>query len=204
MKRILSFILLFGSLLTLTACSDAADSSKVPDKTGLEPYALSEKEQDLLAAFGIQDKAQILSFRAPEETTSLHINVYQLSGGGNEWENIGGGDVSLDTTGMESPEQQSGTFTMQLRKDRSIDFDIDYIGHFSFETEPFTFDQEVIGSTWSFLDSFQNIEPDTEIPVAVIVYDSGNHMPSCTPQDYFDPSNFEGMDLVQAVTLEFE
>ncbi|MDE6220383.1 MAG: hypothetical protein K2G51_08170, partial [Lachnospiraceae bacterium] len=64
-------------------------------------------------------------------------------------------------------------------------------------------DQKIVGSTRSFLDSFQDIALNTEIPIAVMVYDSGTRMQSYTPQDYFEPSKFEEMDLVQVVTLEF-
>ena len=54
-----------------------------------------------------------------------------------------------------------------------------------------------------FLESFENIELNAEIPVAVMLCGSGTRMPGCTPQDYFDPSKFEGIDFAQAVTLEF-
>jgi len=50
---------------------------------------------------------------------------------------------------------------------------------------------------------FQGIEMDKEIPVAIMVYDSGTIMRSYSLQDYFEPSKFEGMDLVQVVTLTF-
>jgi hypothetical protein len=54
-----------------------------------------------------------------------------------------------------------------------------------------------------FLQEFQRIEMDKEIPVAFMVYDSGTIMRSYSLQDYFEPSKFEGMDLVQVVTLTF-
>ncbi|MBS5824758.1 MAG: hypothetical protein KID00_13065 [Clostridium argentinense] len=36
-----------------------------------------------------------------------------------------------------------------------------------------------------------------------MVCDSGIKMRSCSLQDYFDPARFDGMDLVQVVTLTF-
>lgn len=42
-----------------------------------------------------------------------------------------------------------------------------------------------------------------EIPVALMVYDSGTSMSGYSLQDYFDPSVFDGMDFVQVVTLTF-
>jgi len=53
------------------------------------------------------------------------------------------------------------------------------------------------------LQEFQRIEMDNEIPIAFMVYDSGTIMRSYSLQDYFKPSIFEGMDLVQVVTLTF-
>ncbi len=54
-----------------------------------------------------------------------------------------------------------------------------------------------------FLQEFPRIEIDKEIPIAFMVYDSGTIMRSYSLQDYFEPSIFEGMDLVQVVTLIF-
>lgn len=58
-------------------------------------------------------------------------------------------------------------------------------------------------STKEFLQEFQKIEMDKEIPVALMVYDSGTIISSYLLQDYFEVSKFEGMDLVQVVTLTF-
>ncbi len=201
MKRKLPFILLLSSILTLTACSDTEVSSNILDKEGIAPYELSEKDQNLLASFGITDNAQIISFRAPAEAATLQVSVYQ-SNNGSSWEKIGGGAVSIGTSGK-SPDQLSGTFTMRQHRDHSMEFHLDCSGHFSFETEPITFGSESVGSTMGFLESFENIELNAEIPVAVMLCGSGTRMPGCTPQDYFDPSKFEGIDFAQAVTLEF-
>ena len=54
-----------------------------------------------------------------------------------------------------------------------------------------------------FLEEFREMELDEEAPVAVMAYDSGTRMRSFSTEDYFEPSKFEGIDLVQAVTLEF-
>ena len=64
-------------------------------------------------------------------------------------------------------------------------------------------DGEEMASVKGFLQEFQPIAMNTEIPVALMVYDSGTSMKSYTLQDYFEPSKFDGMDLVQVVTLEF-
>jgi len=55
----------------------------------------------------------------------------------------------------------------------------------------------------AYLPESQEIELNMEIPVAILVYDSGTTMRSYAPEQYFTPEDFEGMDLVQAVTLRF-
>ena len=42
-----------------------------------------------------------------------------------------------------------------------------------------------------------------EVPVALFLEDGGTSMKSLTPQSYFTPQELEGMDVAQAVTLEF-
>lgn len=201
MKKGLSFILSFIMALNLTACSGSGDISKTLTKEGIAPYDLSESGQYILESFGMADTSQIISFHAPEEAVSLKVNVYRL-GVGHTWEMIGGGSISLDA-GRESAEPLTGAFTMRLREDYGIDFNINAAGRISFKTDAIMLDQEITGSTKGFLQEFRNIELNTEIPVAVMVYDSGLSMQNYSLQDYFEPSKFEGMDLVQAVTLEF-
>lgn len=204
LKKKLFFILFLNFLLALTACSNAERSSNKLnslDKEGIAPYELSENEQDLLEAFGMSDTSQIITFNAPKETQTINVHVYRLVND-NMWEQIGGGAISSGAE-RKSSELLTGTFTIQLRENYCIDFNINYTGQYSFQTEPIIPDQKIVGSTRGFLESFQNIELNTEIPVAVMVYDSGTKMRSYTPQDYFEPSKFEGMDLVQVVTLEF-
>ena len=64
-------------------------------------------------------------------------------------------------------------------------------------------EQEPLGSTKGYLAEFRPIELNEEIPLAIMVYDSGTSMRSYTPQDYYDTSAFEDMDLAQAVTVRF-
>ena len=49
----------------------------------------------------------------------------------------------------------------------------------------------------------REITMETEIPVALMVYESDAAMPAYCLEDYFEPSRFDGRELVQAVTLEF-
>src|SRR5690606_31936681 len=92
---------------------------------------------------------------------------------------------------------------MQLKENYAIDFNINASGRASYKTDEIVLDTETMASTKGFLQKFQKIELNKEMPVAIMVYDSGTSMRSYSLQDYFDPSKFEGMDLVQVVTLTF-
>ena len=76
-------------------------------------------------------------------------------------------------------------------------------GRSSYKTEEIFLESDVIASSVGFLDESQEIQLNEEIPVAVMAYDSKTGMKNFTLQDFFDPSAFEGLDLVQAVTLMF-
>ena len=184
-----------GLSLLLSACSSSQD------REGIGPCDLSEQEVELLEAFGIRDTSQILTFKAPKGAITVSTNVYQLTDDG-AWEVIGDGQISIGKE-REPVDFLEGSFVMQLRKDYGIDFRINCAGQASYETEGTVMKQEPLASTRGFLQEFKTIELNTEIPVAVMVYDSGTSMQSCGPDDYYEPEKFEGMDLVQAVTLEF-
>ena len=96
-----------------------------------------------------------------------------------------------------------GTFALELGKDYTVSFRINSQGTASYETEPIFLEKEIVGSAVGFLEEFREMELDEEAPVAVMAYDSGTRMRSFSTEDYFEPSKFEGIDLVQAVTLEF-
>lgn len=97
----------------------------------------------------------------------------------------------------------SGTFNLQLKENHAIDFNINSSGRASFKTDEIILDTETMASAKGFLQEYQEIEIDKEISVALIVYDSGTVMRSYSLEDYFEPAKFEGMDLVQVVTLMF-
>ncbi|MDE5698398.1 MAG: hypothetical protein K2I96_13480 [Lachnospiraceae bacterium] len=149
MKKLL-FILSLNFLFVFTACSNVQSSS---DKEGIAPYELSEREQDLLEAFGMSDTSQILTFHAPKETQTINVNIYRLVDV-NVWEKIGGGAISSGVE-RESSELLSGSLTMQLRENDCIDININYAGQYSFQTEPIVSDQKIVGSTRGFLESFR-------------------------------------------------
>ncbi len=201
MKRCISVMILFSLMLTLTACSSKADLPKVLSKEGISPYELSESEKYILQSFNMEDTSQIISFNAPKEAITLNVNVYRLEEGG-KWSNIGHGGISIGTD-RKPIDQLTGTFTMQLKENYTIELVINTGGKTSYKTDEILLDSEVRISIKVFLQEFQDITINTEIPVALMMYDSGMSMRSYTLQDYFEPLKFESMDLVQIVTLEF-
>lgn len=200
-KRLLSLILISAIVMTLLACSNKTDSPKLLTKEGIMPYELSESEKYILQSFGMEGNSQIISFHAPKEAITLNVNVYKLENG-KKWGKIGGGAISIGAE-REPAEQLTGTFAMQLKENYSIDLNINSSGRASYKTDEIILDTETMASTKGFLQEFQNIELNKEIPVALMVYDSGTSMRSYSLQDYFAPSKFDGMDLVQVVTLTF-
>ena len=188
-------------IVTLAACSRGSDLPKTLAKEGIAPYELSDSEKYILQSFDMYSTSQIISFHAPKEAISLNVNVYRLEDNG-KWSKIGGGGISIGTD-RKPIDQLTGTFAMQLKENYSIDFHINASGVASYKTDEILLDSEIIASVKSFLQEFQTIEMNTEIPVALMVYDSGTGMESYSLQDYFEPSKFDGMDLVQVVTLKF-
>ena len=200
-RKILFPLILIIIAMVIVACSNTTDSPKLLTKEGITPYDLSESEKYILQSFGMEGNSQIISFHAPKEAITLNVNVYRLEVD-KSWKSIGGGAVSIGTD-REPIDQLTGTFTMQLKENYAIDFNINTSGRASFKTNEIILDAETMASTKGFLQEFQKIEINKEIPVALMVYDSGTSMRSYSLKDYFDPSKFDGMDLVQVVTLTF-
>lgn len=202
MKRFFSAALLIIMILMLCACTNKNDSYKPLSKEGIAPYELSESEKYILQSFGMDDTAQIIAFHAPKEAISLNVNVYHL-GDDEAWNKVIGGGISIEAD-REPMDQRTGTFTMQIRENYAMDLIINTAGGVaSYKTDEIVLNSETMASTTSFLQEFQEITLNTEIPVALMVYDSGTSMQGCSLQDYFEPSKFAEMDLVQVVTLEF-
>lgn len=201
MRKIFTIFLVMALTTVLSACSNNTDSPKLLSKEGVAPYDLSESDTYLLESLGIKNDTTIISFKAPKTAKSLKVNVYVLNDD-DTWHVIGDGQVLLgqDTN---PDDRLEGTFTMMLKDNYAIDFNINTMGMASFQTETLDVDSEITASLKGFLTDFQKIEINKEIPVALMVYDSGSSMRSYAMEDFFSPSSFEDVDLVQAVTLTF-
>ncbi|MFA5522820.1 MAG: hypothetical protein WDA24_00530 [Tissierellales bacterium] len=201
MRKYFLIILIVVMIMTLTACSGNKDTPKLLNKEGIAPYELTARESYLLQSFGMENNSQIIAFNAPKEAITMEVNVYSSKDNA-DWESIGGGAISLGNERVPA-EQLTGTFTMLLKENYTIDFHINCSGRASYKTNKIDIDSEYMASTKGFLTEFQDIEINKEIPIAIMVYDSGTIMRSYSLQDYFEPSKFHGMDLVQVVTLKF-
>lgn len=95
------------------------------------------------------------------------------------------------------------TLTACSDSKHTIDFHINCSGRASYKTNEIDVDSEYMASTKVFLTEFQDIEINKEIPVAIMVYDSGTSMRSYSLQDYFEPLEFNGMDLVQVEIIGY-
>ncbi|MEK4424673.1 hypothetical protein [Solibacillus sp. FSL K6-1523] len=201
MKKFFVLFLMMAMIIMLAACSNNASKTKLLSKEGVAPYELSESDAYLLQSLGLEMDANILSFKAPKTAKGLNVNAYVLNNDGT-WEDIGGVGVSLgQDTGTD--ERLQGTFAMLLKENYAIDFNIHINGRFTSQTEALNVNFENMASLKGFLTDFRKIELNKEIPVALMVYDGGDSMRSYEMEDFFSPSIFEGMDLVQAVTLTF-
>lgn len=160
-------------------------------------------ESQLLQYFQLgRPVPRILSFRAPEAARSVQVHVYRLKG--EVWEETGGGGMSL---GEDGPAKVlKGVFTMTLEEGYDVAFNLILENG---GMAAYTADGGGAGAgemrMWqiAFSGNLAPIALGEEIPVALMVYDGGTQMRSFQVGDYFSPAVLEGMDLVQAVTLEF-
>ena len=200
MKKIslicISFILIFA----LAGCGNhSVDKPKLLEETGIAPYPLSENEIYVLDSFDIDDRnSQIVAFNVPIEATAVNVHVYQL-GEKSNWEHVadGGATIKSDSGANEI----SGTVAMQLKENYSISFNLNK--NYQFTTDEIFPEFTQLGSMAVFLNEFQEIKINEEIPIAIMVSDSGGDMRGYTIEDYFETELFEGMDLVQAITVSF-
>ncbi len=201
MKKFCALLLMMIMAIVLSACTNNAGEPKSLSKEGVVPYKVSESDTYLLDSLGIKMDTNIVSFKAPKTARGLNINAYILNDDGT-WKDAGGLGISLGQD-ADADERLEGTFAMLLKDNYAIDFNINTNGRSSFKTGALDVDFEMMASAKGFLTEFQKIEMNKEIPVALMIYDGGNSMRTYEMEDFFSPSKFEGMDLVQAVTLTF-
>lgn len=200
LKKIIFAIILFSMAAALSACSGKEEVPKLLNKEGIAPYELSQSEHYVLEMFGMDKSSHMISFNAPNEAITLKITVYYLEG--EAWTEVGGGAVSLGED-REISRRLQGTMAMELRENHVMDFTVDTMGRAAFTSKEIQPVGEESAQAVGFLQDFKEIELNKEIPIALMVYDDGTSMKELSLDYYFEPSMFEGMNLVQAVTVTF-
>ena len=168
MKKELSFLFMFVMLLSLSACSEKLNDAAILDKVGIAPYDLSEEGEYILQSFGMENTSQIFTFKAPEEAITMNVKVYCLENS-EKWHPVGGSAISIGKS-REPIEQLEGTFAMQLQENYVVDFYINCAGQMSSESEEIVFESEGMASVKVFLQEFEEVKLNTEVPVALMVY----------------------------------
>lgn len=165
----------------------------------LEPYELSQDQEELLELLGLSDRVGVIKFTGPEEAAALSIDTYVLRDGA--WETTGGGQLSREEAG----EPWEGLAAIQSREDYSIGLRVRTEGIASYTTDAAAPESDPQGWALQFLDEEMPVVLGEPAPVALFLYSGDGSLRTHALTDFADPAAFdgEGLALVQAVTLTF-
>lgn len=182
-------------LALLTGCG-----SQTPQAgSALEPYELSQDQEELLELLGLSDRVGVIKFTGPEEAAALSIDTYELQDG--QWQATGGGQISREEAG----EPWEGLAAIQSREDYSISLRVRTEGIASYTTDAAAPESDPQGWALQFLDEEMPVVLGEPAPVALFLYSGDGSLRTHALTDFADPAAFDGEDLalVQAVTLTF-
>lgn len=200
MRKIIA-VMLCVCVLAFAGCSNtedttdkdtAAQGAKYLEKEGIAPYDLSEGEEYILDVMNIKKDALLVSYNATENSKMLMVRVYNLNDG--QWDETG------NLTFVIADDNKHGTISI-MEKDNYV-LELSTISAYT-ESEKIDDENEYVQSQKTVINDFQNIELNKEIPVAIYINDSDTAGVPIELSEFSDPSNFEGIDLVRAVTFEF-
>ena len=200
MRKIIA-VMLCVCMLAFAGCSNtenptdndtAAQGAKYLEKEGIAPYELSEGEEYILNVMNIKKDALLVSYNATENSKMLMVRVYNLNDG--QWDETG------NLAFVIADDNKQGTISI-MEKDNYV-LELSTISA-STKSEKIDDDNEYVQSQKTVINDFQNIELNKEIPVAIYINDSDTAGVPHELSEFSDPSNFEGIDLVRAVTFEF-
>ena len=200
MRKIIA-VMLCVCVLAFAGCSNtedttdkdtAAQGAKYLEKEGIAPYDLSEGEEYILNVMNIKKDALLVSYNATENSKMLMVRVYNLNDG--QWDETG------NLTFVIADDNKHGTISI-MEKDNYV-LELSTISA-SAKSEKIDDENEYVQSQKTVINDFQNIELNKEIPVAIYIHDSDTAGVPIELSEFSDPSNFEGIDLVRAVTFEF-
>lgn len=216
-KRIL--VLLILSLIMAAGCgnkdSNNTDNTRaieeVENEIGVRPYNLSDENMDLLKVLNLEEKANILSFKAPRTTKNIKANICILEEG-RTWKVIDRLSMKIeDKHFYYNDDVLKGTFSMIISdvntKEMNINIGPSILSLMRDRGEYRMYSDMYKGNFVSssiFLEDFKKIELNKEIPVAIMVKNIGGEISSYNINSFFDTAKFEDMDYVEAVTLIFE
>lgn len=170
----------------------AAQGAKYLEKEGIAPYDLSEGEEYILDVMNIKKDALLVSYNATENSKMLMVRVYNLNDG--QWDETG------NLAFVIADDNKQGTISI-MEKDNYV-LELSTISA-SAKSEKIDDEDQYVQSQKAVINDFQNIELNKEIPVAIYINDSDTAGVPIELSEFSDPSNFEGIDLVRAVTFEF-
>lgn len=200
MRKIIA-VMLCVCVLAFAGCSNtedttdkdtAAQGAKYLEKEGIAPYDLSEGEEYILNVMNIKKDALLVSYNAAENSKMLMVRVYNLNDG--QWDETG------NLAFVIADDNKQGTISI-MEKDNYV-LELSTISAYT-ESEKIDDENEYVQSQKTVINDFQNIELNKEIPVAIYINDSDTAGVPIELSEFSDPSNFEGIDLVRAVTFEF-
>lgn len=200
MRKIIA-VMLCVCVLAFAGCSNtedttdkdtAAQGAKYLEKEGIAPYDLSEGEEYILDVMNIKKDALLVSYNATENSKMLMVRVYNLNDG--QWDETG------NLAFVIADDNKQGTISI-MEKDNYV-LELSTISA-SAKSEKIDDENQYVQSQKTVINDFQNIELNKEIPVAIYINDSDTAGVPIELSEFSDPSNFEGIDLVRAVTFEF-
>lgn len=200
MRKIIA-VMLCVCVLAFAGCSNTEDTTdkdtasqgaKYLEKEGIAPYDLSEGEEYILDVMNIKKDTLLVSYNAAENTKMLMVRVYNLNDG--QWDETG------NLTFVIADDNKQGTISI-MEKDNYV-LELSTISA-SAKSEKIDDENQYVQSQKAVINDFQNIELNKEIPVAIYINDSDTAGVPIELNEFSDPSNFEGIDLVRAVTFEF-
>ena len=200
MKKIIA-VMLCVCVLAFAGCSNtekttdkdtAAQGAKYLEKEGIAPYDLSDGEEYILNVMNIKKDALLVSYNATENSKMLMVRVYNLNDG--QWDETG------NLAFVIADDNKQGTISIMEKDNYALELSAISA---STKSEMIDDENEYVQSQKVVINDFQNIELNKEIPVAIYINDSDTAGVPIELSEFSDPSNFEGIDLVRAVTFEF-
>ena len=200
MKKLIA-VMLCVCVLAFAGCSNtedttdndtAAQGAKYLEKEGIAPYEIYEGEEYILNVMNIKKDALLVSYNATENSKMLMVRVYALNDG--QWDETG------NLTFVIADDNKQGTISIMEKDNYVLELSA---GFTSTKSEMIDDENEYVQSQKVVINDFQNIELNKEIPVAIYINDSDTAGVPIELSEFSDPSNFEGIDLVRAVTFEF-